>query len=132
MASRPPRIVPGVIIKALEFQINALKQTKPDDPEFGNNIWKVMVLQEQIEAMQYRPTRESTAGWGGEWLGIIREWIKCKFRNGCDVTWGSHEALTGGPVITPALLEGLAANIASAAIREHMGPVYQPKPPQQN
>lgn len=45
---------------------------------------------------------------------------------------GSHEALKGGPVITPALLEGLAANIASAAIREHMGPVYQPKPPQQN
>lgn len=123
MANRPPRITVGLIEAALQFQIEALKKTDPKDPEYGNNLWKIGCLEEQIEAINYRPTAPDLAGWGGDWLGAIREWIKCKFRNGSDVTWGSFDPLVGGSALTPAELERIASVVARAAINQHMGVV---------
>jgi hypothetical protein len=55
---------------------------------------------------------------GGEWLGALRERVKCKrcFGNGCDITWGSDELLD--PPLTMREVEELGAEAAAAAINE--------------
>lgn len=121
MANRPPRLTASICIAALEFQINALKQVLPTDPEYGDNLWKVRQLEEQIEALNYRPSWQDTAGWGGNWLGYVRNWIQINFRNGSDVTWGSFDPLNPSSVLNPKKLEDFAARIATEAINEHMG-----------
>lgn len=121
MASRPPRITASICIAALEFQIAALKQVLPTDPEYGDNHWKVMQLEEQIEALNYRPSNAELAGWGGNWLGLVRNWIQINFRNGSDVQWGSFDPLNPSSVLNPKKIEDLAARIAAEAVNEHMG-----------
>ena len=121
MANRPARITASICIAALEFQIAALKQVLPTDKEYGDNLWKVHQLEEQIEALNYRPSVEDLAGWGGNWLGTVRNWIQINFRNGSDVTWGSFDPLNPSSVLNPQKLEQLAATIASEAVKEHMG-----------
>lgn len=56
-------------------------------------------------------------GQGGEHYGIIHNWIKSKFRNGCRVTWGSYEFLQGTD-LTVIEMEELTLIIALAAARE--------------
>jgi hypothetical protein len=119
MANRPPRISVGIIVKALKDQIAALEKTPMDAPEKWANQWQARQLEEQIEALNYRPMLEDTAGWGGNWLGAVRSWQQNNFRNGSDVTWGSHETLNG--VMTSSKIERLAAMVANEAIKEHMG-----------
>lgn len=51
---------------------------------------------------------------GGNWLGYVREWIKCNARNGEHVTWGSHDLLHLRSLSTYDI-EHLAAGIAAAA-----------------
>lgn len=121
MANRPPRITVSICIAALEFQIAALKQVLPTDPEYGDNLWKVRQLEEQVEALNYRPVVTELAGWGGNWLGVVRNWIQINFRNGSDVTWGSFDPLNPSSVLNPRKLEDLAATVAAEAIKEHMG-----------
>lgn len=122
MASdRRIRIEPGLIIKALEAHIQTLEDM-PKDNNYGNRLWEIMRIKDQIEALTWRPTVSQVAGWGGNWLGIIRGWMQSNARNGSDVTWGSHEPLHVTSSLTPFNMEFLAARIAEAAINEHMGP----------
>lgn len=121
-AVRRMRIEPGVIIKALEEHVKTLEALPKEDPEYGNRLWQIMRLKDQIEALKWRPSVEQVAGWGGNWLGIIRSWMQSSARNGSDVTWGSHEPLYMTASLTPFNMEHLAARIAQAAINEHMGP----------
>jgi hypothetical protein len=121
------RIETGVIIRALEAQIEALKAVPHTDPQFSNALWKQYRLADQIEALKWRPTIEQVSGWGGEWLGVIRHWMQSNARNGSDVTWGSHDQLFVTTMLTPFALEQLAARIAQAAINDHMGTWINPK-----
>jgi hypothetical protein len=73
------------------------------------------LTKEQIDEMFDKAT--SNLEFSGEHYGLIRNWIKCKFRNGCRVTWGSHETLDGSN-FTVKELENLALRIAKAAARE--------------
>ena len=57
---------------------------------------------------------------GGRWLGVARDWMKCTFRNGETVTWGSQEYLEGRP-LTVSDVEYLAAKIAAAAMNDYRG-----------
>lgn len=52
---------------------------------------------------------------GGEWLGVARNWIKCKARNGEWVTWGSRDVLERDFTVED--IESLAAEVASVAMR---------------
>jgi hypothetical protein len=122
------RIEPGVIIKALEAQVVALRATPSDSPEYGNALWQALRLEDQIKAMKWRPTVKQVMGWGGNWLGVIRSWMQSNARNGSDVIWDSHEHLHMTTALTPNSLELLAARIAQAAINEHMGPWVERKP----
>lgn len=54
---------------------------------------------------------------GGEFLGVVREWIKCKARNGETVEWGSGDILQLGG-LSVLELEALAARIAASAANE--------------
>lgn len=54
---------------------------------------------------------------GGNFLGVVREWIKCKARNGCTVEWGSGEILQFSG-LSVSELETLAAQIAASAANE--------------
>lgn len=121
MANRAPRITVGICIAALEFQIAALKQVLPTDKEYAENMWRIHGLEEQIEALNFRPTTEHAAGWGGNWLGRLRSWVQFNFRNGSDVTWGSHTPLVPSSAMSSFRLERLAAEIAAEAVNEHMG-----------
>jgi hypothetical protein len=121
-SDRRIRIEPGVIIKALEAQVQALYADFAADHGNGNALWEAKRLEDQIEALKWRPTVDQVAGWGGNWLGIIRSWMQSSARNGSDVIWGSHEHLHLTTSLTPFNMEHLAARIAQAAINEHMGP----------
>lgn len=118
---RPMRLMPGIVIQAVQGEINRLKTVKPGTPDYGNALWQIGLYEDQIEALKYRPTVGDVAGWGGEWLGVIRNWMQTHARNGSDVTWGSHEALHLTSTLTPFSMEYLAAQIASAAIIGHLG-----------
>jgi hypothetical protein len=61
---------------------------------------------------------------GGEFLGVVRSWIKAKAVNGESVTWASSEPLLMRGRITVLELELLAASIAAAAINEYKGMKY--------
>jgi hypothetical protein len=54
---------------------------------------------------------------GGKHLGVVREWIKCKARNGEHVTWGSYEYLDLDD-ITVAAMEFLSQDIRDAVLEE--------------
>jgi hypothetical protein len=119
--ARPPRLQPGRLIGALEHQIAALRASAPGDAGYAEATWKIMALEEQIAAVKHRPDQFELIGWGGEWLGVVRSWIQSNFRNGDDVVWGGHDPLHTTSALTADRLERLGAEIASAAIREHMG-----------
>lgn len=121
------RIEPGVIIKALEEHVKTLEALPKGDAEYGNRLWQIMRLKDQIEALKWRPSVDQVAGWGGSWLGIIRSWMQTHARNGSDVTWGSHDTLHLTTTLTPFNMEHLAARLAQAAINEHMGPWVERK-----
>lgn len=55
--------------------------------------------------------------YSGPYLGVLRNWIQRKFRNGEYVTWGSDDVLEGC-TMTPYLLEMLAFNIRDAVVQE--------------
>lgn len=57
---------------------------------------------------------------GGDWLGVVRDWIQCRCVNGSDVTWGSDDTLRPNGGITVRDLEGLASRVAAAAINEYV------------
>lgn len=120
-STRPMRIQVGTIIRALEERVAALEATPKEDPKYGEAYWQTLQIKEQIEALKWRPDQFEIAGWGGEWLGVVRSWIQSNFRNGSDVIWGGHEPLIHTSAITASRLESLAAAIASATVREHMG-----------
>ena len=54
----------------------------------------------------------------GPHLGVIHNWIKWRFHNGAQVTWGSHEYLNTNRSFTPAELEDLAQEIRDAVLKE--------------
>jgi hypothetical protein len=56
---------------------------------------------------------------GGNWLGVTREWIKSKFRNGETVTFGSQERLEGYTLCAQDV-DLLASRIASATLNEYI------------
>jgi len=55
---------------------------------------------------------------GGEHLGCVRNWSQWNAANGEYVSWGSDTELRMRRAITPKLLEDLACDIATAALRE--------------
>lgn len=55
---------------------------------------------------------------GGEWLGWVRDYIKCKCVNGEDVTWGSEDHLKFRNQMTVREFEHIAATIASKAVNQ--------------
>jgi hypothetical protein len=56
---------------------------------------------------------------GGEWLGVAREWIQRRYRNGDSVNFGSDDVLEGN--IREIEIEWVASEIAAAAINEFFG-----------
>jgi hypothetical protein len=63
---------------------------------------------------------------GGEWLAAARSWMQWNCRNGDRVIWGSDEELHGKrrAHLTVVDVEDLAAEVAAAAINEHMKKVH--------
>lgn len=112
----------AMLVRGLE----ALKLTEVEgDPEtrLGNKMWRDRMIDEQI-ALLAEPVNSIVLlqKHGGAWLGTLREWIKCKAINGCDVSWGSdRDQLRFTRPITPAFLEELGSRIAAAAINETKG-----------
>lgn len=57
---------------------------------------------------------------GGEWLGVARNWIQRKFKNGERVMWGSTDRLDGVGLCVRDI-EQLASYISESAINEFLG-----------
>lgn len=89
----------------------------------GNSSWEAHNIQEQITFLEGEFPNASgmLQVVGGEWLGNIREWMKCKAINGCDVTWGSETPLILRSPLTVAELERIAAKAASSCAAESLG-----------
>lgn len=75
--------------------------------------WAAVVFQGRV----LHPTISGYQMKGGEWVAAARRWMQSRFRNGSDVTWGSHDRLEGGPV-TVADIEEVAALAAAGALNE--------------
>lgn len=102
-----------IIKKALEDYIKAQNATNT-----AEGMWEVKKAEMALaEITTFVEAPDLLNNHGGAWLGIVREWIKCKFRNGESVTWGSNEVLEGNR-ITVSDLEKLASRVAASAINE--------------
>jgi hypothetical protein len=62
-----------------------------------------------------KPSASELLQKGGEWLGAARNWLKWHTLNGDRLTWGSNDQVE--PPFTVAMIEGLAADVAVAAMR---------------
>jgi hypothetical protein len=103
--------------KAIEFYIQEQSKIKT-----GDAMWNVKMMEktkQELEELSKISAFYLIQKSGGEWLGVMREWIKQKFRNGETVTWGSNEILNGN--ITVLEYERIAAVIAAATLREFLG-----------
>lgn len=104
------------VLKILETHLAEL-EALPADHDNGNTSWKIVRVKAQIGVMKCpAPTGyDLLSKAGGEWLGNVREWIKCKAINGCDVTWGSQtDVLRFSSPLTVYDVETIAAKAASA------------------
>jgi len=108
-----------LIEKAIAVYIEQQKSVKPGDEKYGNSLWELNRADEAILKLNTCHTAIELSRKGGDWLGVAREWMQCKFMNGSDVTWGSQDVLTGRQ-ITVSDIEMLAAHIAATAINEHI------------
>lgn len=91
-----------------------------DGSEF-DRYFELKRIDAEIEKLTRQPINQFVlASAGGQWLGAARTWMQCKATNGERVTWGSDDLLQG-VTLTPRIVEGLAAIVASAAINEFKG-----------
>ncbi len=109
------RLDTKLIIKLLE----AHKQSFPKDDGF--EIFAIKRIDEQIELLKRVEYSHLMAIRGGSHLGSVREWMKCKARNGENVTWGSQDLLQLRYPLTVQLLEDLACQVAAAAVNDFKG-----------
>lgn len=103
--------------KAIDFYIQEQSKLKT-----GDAMWNIKMMEktkQELEELSNMSSFDLLQKSGGEWLGVMREWIKCKFRNGETVTWGSNEYLNGN--ITVLEYERLASIVAAATLREFLG-----------
>lgn len=54
----------------------------------------------------------------GPHLGVVRNWIKHKARNGSDVRWGSSDVIEMYSSLTPFEMEQLAQSIRDAVLED--------------
>ncbi len=110
------RLNTKLIISLLE----AHKQNIPKDDGF--EVLAIRRIDEQIELLKRVEYSHLMATRGGQHLGSVREWIKCKARNGESVTWGSPDILQLRYPLTVQLLEDLACRVAAATLNDFKSP----------
>lgn len=112
------RLNRNVVLKALKLAKRTL-----EDSKIKSDSWDAHLIGEQISFLEgeYPNAFQMITRLGGNWLGELREWIKCKAINGCDVTWGSEEPLKFRGPITVAEVERIAARAASSGAAEALG-----------
>ena len=102
--------------ETLTARLEAAKLDEASD--VGQTYYDIGRLDEQIKLLT---TQTPMKPMSGDYLGFIRHWMQCKFRNGSQVTWGSLDPLHGGPALTPKLFEDLVHKAAVLALREYRG-----------
>lgn len=93
---------------------------KDDTEDFGKTFERMMCENRAFDLKTRVTVNDPVANGhgGGEWLGIVREFIKSKAANGETVIWGSGDILNFRRELSVKQLELLAANIAASAVNE--------------
>lgn len=97
------------IKKVLEEYIEVHENIKTE-----NDLWESLRAQKELENLDAIIDLKHL---GGEHLGVIRNWIQRKFKNGDSVTWGNDTDYLSGD-FSVRDYEQLAIDIAEAVLKE--------------
>ena len=112
------RLNHNVVLKALKLAKLTCEEKKDQ-----SSLWDARRIDEEIMFLEgiFPDSEQMLHRVGGNWLAGVREWIKQKAINGCDVTWGAHEVLRFSSPLTVYDIEMIAARAASEAGAEALG-----------